>query len=78
MRMPSLVRTRPEAPGVHVFENGMLLLLLVLSFLTAQGPAMAQGANLTVRVGHFPNITHVQALVAQRSVTKKAMARHGG
>lgn len=42
-----------------------LLLLLVLSFLTAQGPAMAQGANLTVRVGHFPNITHVQALVAR-------------
>lgn len=26
---------------------------------------MAQGANLTVRVGHFPNITHVQALVAR-------------
>jgi len=39
------------------------LLLLAFSFLIAQTPAMAQGA--TVQVGHFPNITHVQALVAR-------------
>ncbi len=40
-----------------------LLLLLVFSLLGAQVAAIAQGT--TVRVGHFPNITHVQALVAR-------------
>ncbi len=39
------------------------LLLLAFSLLVAQAPAIAQGT--TVRVGHFPNITHVQALVAR-------------
>jgi len=38
------------------------LLLLALSFVLAQ-PSAAQ--DLSVRVGHFPNITHVQALVAR-------------
>jgi NitT/TauT family transport system substrate-binding protein len=40
-----------------------VLLALTISFLAAQTQAQAQGA--TVRVGHFPNITHVQALVAR-------------
>lgn len=40
-----------------------------LSLLVAQGSAWAQG--ITLRVGHFPNITHVQALVA------RAMERQG-
>src|SRR5919112_471957 len=39
------------------------LLLLAFSLLAAHTPAAAQGT--TVRVGHFPNITHVQALVAR-------------
>lgn len=40
------------------------LLLLACSILAARDPAAAQGST-TVRVGHFPNITHVQALVAR-------------
>ncbi|WP_048710191.1 ABC transporter substrate-binding protein [Microvirga massiliensis] len=40
-----------------------LLVLSAFSFLTGHVPAVAQGA--TVRVGHFPNITHVQALVGR-------------
>src|SRR5919112_4992894 len=39
------------------------LLLLAFSLLAAHSPAWAQG--VTVRVGHFPNITHVQALIAR-------------
>jgi NitT/TauT family transport system substrate-binding protein len=39
------------------------LLALVFPLLAVQAPAAAQGT--TVRVGHFPNITHVQALVAR-------------
>jgi NitT/TauT family transport system substrate-binding protein len=39
------------------------LLALAFPLLAAQAPAAAQGT--TVRVGHFPNITHVQALVAR-------------
>jgi NitT/TauT family transport system substrate-binding protein len=39
------------------------LLALAFPFLVAQTPALAQ--STTVRVGHFPNITHVQALVAR-------------
>lgn len=39
------------------------LLLLAFSLVLAYSPAMAQ--STTVRVGHFPNITHVQALVAR-------------
>jgi NitT/TauT family transport system substrate-binding protein len=39
------------------------LLLLAFSLVLAHPSAIAQGT--TVRVGHFPNITHVQALVAR-------------
>lgn len=39
------------------------LLLLAFSLVLAYSPARAQ--STTVRVGHFPNITHVQALVAR-------------
>ena len=42
---------------------GLRLLLSALSLLAASCPAWAQGT--TLRVGHFPNITHVQALVAR-------------
>ncbi|WP_243372763.1 ABC transporter substrate-binding protein [Microvirga solisilvae] len=38
-------------------------LLAALGLLAAHAPAFAQG--VTLRVGHFPNITHVQALVAR-------------
>ncbi|MBQ0823699.1 ABC transporter substrate-binding protein [Microvirga terrae] len=41
-----------------------LLLLAALSLVAAHGPTAAQQST-TVRVGHFPNITHVQALVAR-------------
>jgi NitT/TauT family transport system substrate-binding protein len=40
-----------------------LLLISALVWLSAPGPASAQ--ETTIRVGHFPNITHVQALVAR-------------
>jgi NitT/TauT family transport system substrate-binding protein len=40
------------------------LLLLACSILAARDPAAAQNSTI-VRVGHFPNITHVQALVAR-------------
>lgn len=46
-----------------------LSLFAALAVLVAQAPALAQGT--TLRVGHFPNITHVQALVA------RAMERQG-
>jgi NitT/TauT family transport system substrate-binding protein len=41
-----------------------LFLFAAFSWLAAQPPALAQGMT-TLRVGHFPNITHVQALVAR-------------
>jgi NitT/TauT family transport system substrate-binding protein len=41
-----------------------LLLLSALSLMAAHAPTLAQQST-TVRVGHFPNITHVQALVAR-------------
>jgi sulfonate transport system substrate-binding protein len=44
-------------------RHGLRLLLSGLSLLAASCPAWAQGA--TLRVGHFPNITHAQALVAR-------------
>jgi NitT/TauT family transport system substrate-binding protein len=45
-------------------RNGLRLLVLsAFAFLTGHIPAAAQSA--TVRVGHFPNITHVQALVGR-------------
>ncbi|HEX2134457.1 MAG TPA: aliphatic sulfonate ABC transporter substrate-binding protein [Microvirga sp.] len=40
-----------------------LLVFSAFSLLALHLPAMAQGT--TVRVGHFPNITHIQALVAR-------------
>jgi NitT/TauT family transport system substrate-binding protein len=39
------------------------LFLSAFVFLSANLPSLAQ--DLTIRVGHFPNITHVQALVAR-------------
>ncbi|MBZ6075351.1 ABC transporter substrate-binding protein [Microvirga puerhi] len=39
------------------------LALSALSLLTILAPSLALG--MTIRVGHFPNITHVQALVAR-------------
>jgi NitT/TauT family transport system substrate-binding protein len=44
------------------------VMLCSLSLLTATVPSLAQ---TTLRIGHFPNITHVQALVAHN------MSRHG-
>ena len=41
-----------------------ILLLSAFSLAMAHVPALAQ-QNATVRVGHFPNVTHVQALVAR-------------
>jgi NitT/TauT family transport system substrate-binding protein len=41
-----------------------LLLLSALTLVAAHAPTLAQQST-TVRVGHFPNITHVQALVAR-------------
>lgn len=41
-----------------------LLILATLSLVGTHAPAFAQQST-TVRVGHFPNITHVQALVAR-------------
>ncbi|MGO4525286.1 ABC transporter substrate-binding protein [Microvirga sp. 2MCAF35] len=41
-----------------------ILLLSVLSLVAAHASARAQ-QPMTVRVGHFPNITHAQALVAR-------------
>jgi NitT/TauT family transport system substrate-binding protein len=41
-----------------------LLLLSAFAWVATQAPAFAQQGT-TVRVGHFPNITHVQALVAR-------------
>ncbi len=46
-----------------------ILAFAAFSLLAAKGSAWAQG--ITLRVGHFPNITHVQALVA------RAMERQG-
>lgn len=40
------------------------LLLIAVSLVAAHAPTLAQQST-TVRVGHFPNITHVQALVAR-------------
>ncbi len=51
-------------------QGWRLFLFTALSWLAAQAPAFAQGTT-TLRVGHFPNITHVQALVA------RAMERQG-
>jgi NitT/TauT family transport system substrate-binding protein len=42
----------------------MLGLVAVLLLASSAGPAVAQ-APATIRVGHFPNVTHVQALVAR-------------
>ena len=41
-----------------------LILLSALTLVAAHAPTLAQQST-TVRVGHFPNITHVQALVAR-------------
>jgi NitT/TauT family transport system substrate-binding protein len=41
-----------------------LILLSALTLVAAHAPTLAQ-QRTTVRVGHFPNITHVQALVAR-------------
>jgi NitT/TauT family transport system substrate-binding protein len=41
-----------------------LFLLSALTLVAAHAPTLAQQST-TVRVGHFPNITHVQALVAR-------------
>jgi NitT/TauT family transport system substrate-binding protein len=39
--------------------------LLLLGVLGVAAEAFAQGRDITIRVGHFPNVTHVQALVAR-------------
>src|SRR5277367_6949292 len=39
--------------------------VLALLAFTAFQPAPASAQDITLRVGHFPNVTHVQALVAR-------------
>jgi NitT/TauT family transport system substrate-binding protein len=43
-------------------RRGILVILGISAFFTMVQPAIAEE---TIRVGHFPNITHVQGLVAQ-------------
>jgi len=50
-------------------KRPFLILLAVVATMVAALPARAEG--LVLRVGHFPNITHVQALVAN------ALSRQG-
>lgn len=38
---------------------------LVLIFVCAISPSLAAESKLAVRIGHFPNITHAQVLIAQ-------------
>jgi NitT/TauT family transport system substrate-binding protein len=77
----ALTRINPQRPGVlektlndrdlsHVVDRALhrsmplRLGVVAATFLTVPlVPVMAQG--LTINVGHFPNITHVQALVAR-------------
>lgn len=59
---------RPSAPRHG--RRACLALSLALLAAPALGPA-ASAQTATLRIGHFPNITHVQALVA------RGMARRG-
>lgn len=58
-----------------LFSHLMIRLLFCLLLFTVCGvfPSCTreEGESKTIRIGHFPNVTHVQALVARN------MARHG-
>lgn len=52
--------------------KNILSILTVAAFATVTPAAHAQ--SNTIRVGHFPNVTHVQALVARGASIKFAHA----
>ena len=41
----------------------MMMWIVIFSFFMATAPSLANAAD-TIRVGHFPNVTHIQGLVA--------------
>jgi NitT/TauT family transport system substrate-binding protein len=48
-----------------VAVNLGLVVALLGGIASSTGTAFAQPESITIRVGHFPNVTHVQALVAR-------------
>jgi NitT/TauT family transport system substrate-binding protein len=63
-KMPGLLSWRPHT----LYTRTLVQAAAVVLTLSFSAPAMAQ---TILRIGHFPNITHVQALVAHN------MSRHG-
>src|SRR5690242_6768620 len=55
--------TRQSAQGPAVRTRALALVAIAFGMFLNAVPANAQQ---TVRVGHFPNVTHVQALVARQ------------
>lgn len=60
-----------ELPSARSTITRRLCLALLALVPLVHGAHGAEDQPITIRVGHFPNITHVQALVA------RALARHG-
>lgn len=56
--------TKQSAPGCAVLSARPLALIVIAFCLAVAAPPAS--AQETLRVGHFPNITHVQALVARQ------------
>jgi NitT/TauT family transport system substrate-binding protein len=61
--------SQPPARALFRIASSAAVLIAIAVGLSA-GPAAAQ-TSITLRVGHFPNVTHVQALVARN------FERHG-
>src|SRR5207344_2668287 len=62
-----LSRAATADTGVRFFVRGRRYACLLIAFcaiLPLAGVATARAEQVTLRVGHFPNITHVQALIA--------------
>ena len=55
--------SQPPARALFRIASSAAVLIVIAAGLSA-GPAAAQ-TSITLRVGHFPNVTHVQALVAR-------------
>jgi sulfonate transport system substrate-binding protein len=60
-------RTGARSPAATDFRAAPTFTMAMLAavFALLSGSALAQTDAITLRVGHFPNVTHVQALVAR-------------
>ena len=71
MRLPSLIPGCARLSGRPLGSRSVLVAVLLILLFTGATPAIPAGQATVIRIGHFPNVTHAQGVIAH------ALSRQG-